>query len=131
MASSLITQGVQFPDGTIMSSTSEYERVITINSANTAVDLSASSYATFIKANVGASSTITFSNAPNAANTVYSFTLMTVNTGPAYTLAFGNSVKWPYGIQPARTTATGAIDIWTFFLEANTYYGSLSMANVS
>jgi hypothetical protein len=113
-----------------MSSTSEGERLITIGSGITAIDLSASNYATFIKATVSTSSTITFSNAPNAANTVYSFTLMTVNSGAGYTLSF-NNIKWSGGVQPTRTTASGGVDVWTFFAEANTYYGSLSMANVS
>ena len=129
MSSSLITQGVQFPDGTVMSSTSEGERIIII-SGTTAIDLSASNYATFIKGSVTGPSTITFSNAPNAANTVYSFTLMTTNSGPGYTVTF-NNVKWSGGNQPQRTTASGGVDVWTFFAEANTYYGSLSMANVS
>ena len=131
MATSLITQGLQFPDSTVMYSASELERTIIITSATTTVDLSASNYSSFIKANVTASSVITFTNAPNTTDTVYSFSLMTTNLGPAYTLSFGNSIKWPDGVQPARTTATNGVDVWSFFVSSNTYYGSLSMANVS
>jgi hypothetical protein len=131
MATSLITQGLQFPDNTVMYSASELERTIVITSGTTTVDLSASSYASFIKANVTASSVITFSNAPNTTSTVYSFSLMTTNLGPAHTVSFGNSVKWPDGVQPARTTANNGVDVWSFFVSSNTYYGSLSMANVS
>jgi hypothetical protein len=131
MSTSLITTGVQFPDGTLMNSLSETERQVPVSTSTTTINLNTGDGATFFKLNVASSSTITFSNPPNASNTVFSFTMMTVNAGSGYTLTYGNTIKWPGGVVPSRTTATGAVNVWSFFIEANTYYGSLSIANAS
>lgn len=117
----------------VVAANTEVSRAVTASTASTAIDFSAGSdNATFFKLSMQASTTLTFSNPPNAGTTdAFTFTLMTVNDAtPGRTLAFGNTIKWAGGTMPPRTTAANAVDVWTFFNKDATYYGSLSMADV-
>lgn len=110
------------------------ERVVTASTSNIVVDFSSpSDKANFIKMTIASSTTINFTNFPTASqNNAFSWTLMTVNDSTAgRAVAFGNPIKWAGGILPPRTTNANAIDIWSFFYESNTIYGSLSIANAS
>ena len=108
------------------------ERSITASTSTTTIDFSSpSDKANFFKVTIASSTTINFTNFTSAAqNNVFSWTLMTVNDSTAgRAVAFGNTIKWPGGILPPRTTNANAIDIWTFMYESNTIYGSLSISN--
>jgi hypothetical protein len=81
---------------------------------------------------MNANTTFTFTSAPSGTN-LRTFTIVTTNAGSGYTLAFPANVKWAGAQVPTRTTATGAIDVWTFVTKdaGTTYYGSLSIQNAS
>lgn len=101
-------------------------RAVTVSGATTAIDLSTDD-ASVLRVAMGASTTITFSN-PTQGQT---WVMITTNTAGAYTLAFGNTIKYAGGILPSRTTGINAVDVWTFYYDNSTYYGSLSIINAS
>lgn len=109
------------------------KRAVTASTATTNVDLqSPADYASFFKLTMAATTTLTFTNFPTASNgEVFNFNLMIVNDAtPSRVLTWGNTIKWAGGIQPTRTTAANAVDVWTFFYENGVLYGSLAMADV-
>ena len=101
-------------------------RAVTVSGGSTAIDLSADD-ASVYRVAMGASTTITFSNPQQG----QSWNMITTNSSSGYTIAFGNTVKWADATLPTRTTATSAVDVWTFYYDNSTYYGSLSIKNAS
>jgi hypothetical protein len=101
-------------------------RAVTVSSGTTAIDLS-SDDASVYRVAMGASTTITFSNPQQG----QSWVMITTNSSSGYTIAFGNTVKFAGGTLPTRTTATSAVDVWTFYYDNSTYYGSLAIINAS
>lgn len=101
-------------------------RAVTVSGSTTAIDLSTDD-ASVYRVSYGASTTITFSN-PQQGQT---WVMITTNSGAGYTIAFGNTIKWADGTLPARTTASGAVDVWTFYYDNSIYYGTLSIKNAS
>lgn len=99
---------------------------VTVSGSTTSIDLS-SSDASVYRVAMGASTTITFSNPTQG----QSWTMITTNSGAGYTIAFGNTIKWADATLPSRTTGSGAVDLWTFYYDNSTYYGSLSIKNAS
>lgn len=99
---------------------------VSVSGSSTSIDLS-SSDASVYRVAMGASTTITFSNPTQG----QSWVMITTNSGAGYTIAFGNTIKWAGGILPSRTTGSGAVDVWTFYYDNSTYYGSLSIINAS
>ena len=54
------------------------------------------------------------------------FTLKTIqNATGGYTASF-TGVKWPGGVAPAASTAAWAVDIWTFWYDTGTFYGTMA-----
>lgn len=101
-------------------------RAVTVSGSTTSIDLSADD-ASVLRVAMGASTTITFTN-PTQGQT---WVMITTNSAGGYTLAFGNTIKWAGAIVPSRTTGNGAVDVWTFYYDNSTYYGSLSIINAS
>jgi hypothetical protein len=117
---------ITYNDSTIQVSAYDLYRAVTVSGSTTSIDLS-TDQATLFRVSVGASTTLTFSNPTQGK----SWTVITTNSGSGYTITWGNSVKWAGGITPPRTTASGAVDIWTFYYDNSVYYGSLAIANAS
>jgi len=119
----------------------EATRVVTVASSTTVVDLNTGDGATHFLVNMGASSTITFTNPPTAVtsnNGVFTFSAQVYNTGAGYSLTWASNTsagmsgpKWAGGIVPPRTTTNAATDVWTFFIINNVVYGSLAIINAS
>lgn len=67
---------------------------------------------------------MTFSN-PNDSGEMTTLTLIVVQDSTARTIAWPAAVKWPYGAEPEISTASGAIDIFSFFTHdgGTTWYG--------
>lgn len=101
-------------------------RAVSVSGATTSIDLSADD-ASVYRVAMGASTTITFTN-PTQGQT---WVMITTNSAGSYTLAFGNTIKYAGGTLPPRTTTNGAVDVWTFYYDNSTYYGSLSIINAS
>lgn len=101
-------------------------RAVTVSGASTSIDLSADDASVF-RVSMGASTTITFSNPQQG----QSWVMITTNSGSGYSIAFGNTIKYAGGTLPPRTTATSAVDVWTFYYDNSTYYGSLAIINAS
>jgi len=83
----------------------------------------------FVTATLTGNCTFTFSNPSAGAS---SFTLFLTNDGTAgRSITWPNSVKWPGGSIPTRTTAANRTDVFTFFsLDGGTnWYGSISIFN--
>lgn len=97
-------------------------RAVTVSGATTSIDLSTDD-ASVYRVSFGASTTITFSNPQQG----QSWNMITTNSGAGYTLAFGNTIKWADGTLPTRTTTNGAVDVWTFYYDNSTYYGTLAI----
>ena len=54
------------------------------------------------------------------------FTLKTIqNATGGYTASF-TGVKWPGGVAPAASTSAWAVDIWTFWYDTGTFYGTMA-----
>ena len=101
-------------------------RAVTVSGGSTSIDLSADD-ASIYRVAVGASTTITFSNPQQG----QSWVMITTNSGAGYSIAFGNTIKYAGGTLPPRTTASGAVDVWSFYYDNSTYYGSLAIINAS
>lgn len=97
-------------------------RAVTVSGATTSIDLSTDDASVF-RVSFGASTTITFSNPQQG----QSWNMITTNSGAGFTIAFGNTIRWADGTLPARTTTNGAVDVWTFYFDNNTYYGTLAI----
>lgn len=105
----------------------DVKSTFTASTSSTTVDLST---ANVFKITIAATTTFTFINAPSGTSNVFSFTLILVNDGTAgRAVSFPSSVKWAGGILPPRSTAAGAVDIWTFFTDDSgvTFFGSLAI----
>jgi hypothetical protein len=77
--------------------------------------------------------TVTFSNPP-ASGTLYSVMMIVKQDGTgSRTITWPASVKWPNASAPTLSTAANAVDVLNFFTVdgGTTYYGSLSLANLS
>jgi len=119
----------------------EATRVVTVASSTTVVDLNTGDGATHFLINMGANSTIKFTNPPTAVtsnNGVFTFSAQVYNTAAGYSLTWAANTsagmsgpKWAGGIVPPRTTANAATDVWTFFIINNVVYGSLAIINAS
>lgn len=70
---------------------------------------------------------ITFSNPP-ASGTAYALTIRIVQDSTARTISWPASTKWPDGVAPIISSASGAIDVVTLFTtDAGTnWYGFLA-----
>ena len=101
-------------------------RAVSVSGGSTAIDL-AGDDASVYRVSMGASTTITFSNPQQG----QSWVMITTNAGAGYSIAFGNTIKWAGGTLPPRTTATSAVDVWSFYYDNSTYYGSLAIINAS
>jgi hypothetical protein len=101
-------------------------RAVSVSGGSTAIDL-AGDDASVYRVAMGASTTITFSNPQQG----QSWVMITTNSGAGYSIAFGNTIKWAGGTLPPRTTASSAVDMWTFYYDNSTYYGSLAIINAS
>ena len=115
-------------DGTIISKIAQdYVVSVTANSATTTLDLSQGN--TFY-VTISASTTFAFSNVPTGSN-LTNFSIITYNSAGGYAISWPASVTWAGAQTPARTTASGKSDIYTFFtLNAGTnIIGSLSILN--
>jgi hypothetical protein len=79
------------------------------------------------------SATLTFSNPP-ASGTLYSLMIIAKQDGTgSRTITWPASVKWPNASAPTLSTAANAVDVLNFFTVdgGTTYYGALSLANLS
>jgi hypothetical protein len=77
--------------------------------------------------------TVTLSNPP-ASGTLYSVMMIVKQDGTgSRTITWPASVKWPNASAPTLSTAANAVDVLNFFTVdgGTTYYGSLSLANLS
>ena len=101
-------------------------RTVSVIGASTTIDLSADDASVFRVA-MGASTTISFTNPVQG----QSWVMITTNSAGSYTLAFSNTIKYAGGTLPTRTTTNGAVDVWTFYYDNSTYYGSLAIINAS
>ena len=52
------------------------------------------------------------------------FTLKTIQNATGTYAVWFNTVKWPGGVAPAATTGAYAVDLWHFFYDSSTWYGS-------
>lgn len=111
----------------------ETERVIPATTISPiTIDLVGFDSATVFKVFITVNCSLVFINPPIeiSSTKLFSFSVMTVNDSVGgKSMAFANTIKWPGGIIPPRTTNPNAIDVWTFFIENGEYYGSLSILN--
>lgn len=88
------------------------------------VSIDTSLAGTFQLTLTGNVTTLTFANPP-ASGIVGGFTLVVIQDSSPRTIAWPASVKWPYGAAPVLSTASGAIDIFSFFTynSGTTWFG--------
>ena len=128
----LVSNGTSIHWNDPISGLLDTKRAITASTSTTNIDFTtAGDKAKFFKLSIQSSTTLTFINFPSVPNgEVFPWTVMTVNDNTAgRAVAFGNTIKWAGNVTPTRTTAANAVDLWTFFVESNTIYGSLAIAD--
>lgn len=102
-------------------------KTTTGTSGNISLNLSSSTF--FVIDRTG-TVTLTFSSPP-ASPKVFSFTIFTTSPGYTAFLIYPASVKWPDGIPPALSVASGKADILSFLTHdgGNTWFGFVSGQN--
>lgn len=116
-------------DSPTMKGYKEFANTASITGATT-LDLSTTN---IYNATLTGNTTLTFSNPP-ASGTLYSLMIIAKQdaTGSRI-ITWPASVKWPNASAPTLSTAANAVDVLNFFTVdgGTTYYGALSLANLS
>lgn len=123
-----------YPTDSLSNGSLDTKSVLTASNNVTYLNLNT---AASFKVIIAANTSIYFPHAPSGEN-IFSFTVITVNDStPNRTVGFAGtgaagSVKWAGGLTPPRTTAAGAVDVYTFYTEdgGQTFVGSLAIADV-
>ncbi|MBT5855322.1 hypothetical protein HOH87_01645 [bacterium] len=76
-----------------------------------------------IRLNHSSNLTLTFTDPPRPSSLTLILHQTAVST---ITLPSGSNIKWPGGIAPVLSTASGSIDIVSFYFDGSTYYGAYS-----